>query len=135
MSECLVLCLQVTWFLGAWTPVLWAGASSQAQHCSYFISSCAHVLDDTDVCENYQNMALSFPANGVGVCNRLQLASLPWRVRAFKKWKRLRRHRGRADPFGWQMPIIMGDQDPAPGWTLTDRPTAAESSSRSLIPG
>lgn len=70
------------------------------------MSSRALLLDVIDVCERHQNMALSFAANGLSVCNRSQLASPPWRERAFKKEKRLRRHRDRAHLFGWQMPPV-----------------------------
>ncbi len=72
----------------------------------FVTSSRAHSLGVTDVCERHQNMALSFSANGQAACNRLQLPSLPWRERAFKTGKRLRRHRDRAHLFGWQMPPV-----------------------------
>lgn len=73
-------------------------------------------------------MALSFSANGLAVCNRSQLASLPWRERASKTAKRLRRHRdrallfGSADASGVTGRSLWGTEDPGTGWTMTERP-------------
>jgi len=79
------------------------------------------LLDATDVCDTHQNMALSFSTNQLASCNGFQMPSLPWRERAFKKGKMLRRHRDRAhrvwlaSAAGVTSSSLWGIQDPEMG--------------------
>lgn len=77
-----------------------APALLKAAGCFHFIPSRVHLLDVTDVCVKHQNMALSFSANRLLVCNRFQLASRPWRKRALGKEGGYERHRDRAYHVG-----------------------------------